>query len=174
MINEIEVTVKKFSDMFLSYYETVLTKQINTENNCFSYDRVNVIEEYLYHKLYNSTDHHSTCLVWQLDEFKSKTNLFGIELKVYFLFDRYQYKILYTVAEYNELKDLSSTEYILNIPEPILINYYHDALTKDEIHQFCGKAGKDILLYIKQQNLDPNANFITIDSEILWGSILHR
>ncbi|MGE5807013.1 MAG: hypothetical protein ACM34M_14565, partial [Ignavibacteria bacterium] len=102
---------------------------------------------------------------------------FNVEVKIFCYFFEYKYEIFFSIAEDKELNRLNINKYFINLEEnPLINNYYHVFLEKDEIKKAAMLIGDNLFYYIKSEHESKNHNWIKLpDKELenLWGSFIN-
>ena len=166
LIINIENTINKFRDLFLTYSTGRLDLMTAKSFLYWRYEFFDM-DKKLKPIFTNSTSFQRINLVFQLNEFKLENNPFGLELKIYFYFNEYKYDIYFTVSEYMEFNGLLLDEYDIYLNEPLVSNYYHQFISKEDIKNIADKIGKSVLNFIKDQNNDPTSHLFKLENSEL-------
>jgi Fic family protein len=173
LINELEVTFSKFKEMFLTHaYSLIIQK--DGKWSYVPHKDILSLQEGIESSGFK-TIWYPTVISYRLNELKAAENPFSVELKIFIYFDTYKYKIYSTISEVDELSNISVSNYVLNLPEPDVTNYYHLTIGKDEIKKICNQAGQKLLEYIKNEYKTKNHYYTIITTEqlnILWSNYL--
>ncbi|MDJ1495019.1 Fic family protein [Cytophagaceae bacterium DM2B3-1] len=162
LVEQLGITLTKFKDFFLSFNKEFIHPS-GVVGYYIDYDQGadNTHNAPFEDELSSSLNFSTLIIVFKLNEFKVATNPFGLEVKCFFKFDDFKYRVLYSISEIDELKNINISNYYEKTRETLVTNMYHKHLSTYEIIDICNKIGKKTLEYMKI--LDENPKFFVLD-----------
>lgn len=154
--------VEKNSDYPKHYFRTTRDGQEKFEN-WFEY------------KL--NTNNYNTyyTIAFRFNEFKIIEKSFGIEIKIIFMLNEYDYRIGYYYSQYNELQDINPIFYAM-FHTFLIKNGYHQNITQVQIEKIAKKISKEFLEIIKNNYNNQNYFEKDINQAILkeaWNHFIN-
>ncbi len=167
LIEETRNILGKFSDLFMSYEESIIQLNSKWEYNTAPELGFDNIEDYIKSEFNKNDSFDIMTINFLLSEFKVENYLFGLESKIVIQLSDYKYEIYFIISEDYELLNYNNSQIRINLYEPLFSNYYHQNISADEILRLLQIEGKKIFQLIQDRYKNPEKYVVDIDTQTL-------